>query len=112
MAKAPEGAMSSPYNQGGELSEMLKRTSYFKDATFNTEQKFEDLSKERQAEILAARAKEEAAKTIPIQVKKFTPEKKNELVRMFMEQKAILVTVTDEKIVVELNGANLEILPG
>jgi hypothetical protein len=113
MAKAPEGAMSSPYNQGGEFSDMLKKTTYFKDASFNTEQKVGDLSPEKQAEIhnecLAAQAKAEA---VPAPARKFTPEKKNELVKLFMGQNANLVSVTDEKIIVELNGSSIELLPG
>lgn len=116
MAKAPPGAMSSPYNQGGEFSEMLKSSAYFKDATYNMEQKFCDLSDEKKAEILA---QEQAAKadvpaqasTPAIPVLKFTPEKKNELVKTLVGQGAEIVSVNDEMICVKMCGQPVTIRP-
>ena len=45
MAKPPPGAMSSPWGENGEMSQMLKDTSYFKDAQFNTDGKKADAPK-------------------------------------------------------------------
>ena len=113
MGNAPPGAMSSPYCQGGEMSEMLKKSEYFKDAIFNTEQKVENMSDIKKSEFLESgrileqeKAKEQETPSIV-----FQPGIKNEMLTILMENKLEINSVSDTKIEFTYNGGKFLILP-
>ena len=119
MGNAPPDAMSSPYCQGGELSDLIKNSNYFKDATFNTEQKFEDLSDSKKIEILEAEKKkiEEAAKAVSepipaiLPATVFQPSIKNCMLKILMDNKIDIDSVSDTKIEFTFAGSKFLILP-
>jgi hypothetical protein len=106
MGNAPAGAMSSPYCQGGEFSEMIKNSNYFKDATFNTEQKPEIKKSEflETGKIL----EQEKAK---IQEIVFQPGIKNEFLKLLMKIDLEVVSVSDSLIEFKFQEHVLRIYP-
>jgi hypothetical protein len=117
MSNAPPGAMSSPYCQGGEMSEMLKKSDYFKDASFNTEQKVENMSDIKKSEFLESGKilNQEKSKEQEIPERDpgivFQPGIKNEMMKLLMDNKLEINSVSDTKIEFTYNGEKFLILP-
>jgi hypothetical protein len=109
--------MSSPYCQGGEMAEMLKKSDYFKDAAFNTEQKVENMSDIKKSDFLESgrileqeKAKEQEIPAIlPAIV--FQPGIKNEMMKLLMDNKLEICSVSDTSIEFTYNGKKMLILP-
>ena len=123
MADAPRGAMSSPYCQGDSMKELVKSTEYFKDATFNTEQKVENMSEAKQQEFLEQenKTKQETQKIV---VDKPVPNEavsdpavvfqqgiKSEMMKLLMDNKIEINNVSDTRIEFTYNGGKFLILP-
>lgn len=102
MAKPPPGAMSSPYGENAEsgdsLSDLIKKTDFFKDAQFNTERKRPDAPVFGQPQP-QQQLKTSAQQTSPAAVNCFSMEDRKDIINILMSHNVEAVNMTESDIV-------------